>query len=329
VNETPGVGRSGDTKPRDIRVSVVVPFFNTGRNMVEELHRLLGDAATKLPGGVELMYVDDGSTDETLETLRSVQQRDARVVVVELAANFGQHAAFSAGFDRVRGRFVVTMDADLQCDPEEIPLLLEPLERGCDFVSGVRKDRRDPFVRQVLSRVLARMVTSMTGVRLRDVGCPFNACTLEVAHAVSAFGELRRFLKPLAVRVAKRVEEVEVAHRARHHHRPRSSYSATGLVRLFMDFLVNTIGDVFGWLFLISSGIAVVLNIAGWVALARFNTLGIAPGVMLMGASIMAGLVALLGLAGDYVQRIYRQSSGRPFYLVRRVYAATAIEEHA
>lgn len=313
-------------QPRNVRVSVVVPFYNAGREMVEALHRALGAAASKLTGGVELVYVDDGSTDDTLAALRAVQQRDERVVVIELAANFGQHAAFSAGFDRTHGRYIVTMDADLQCDPEEIPLLLAPLEQGYDFVSGVRKGRKDPRSRQLWSRLLTRIVTSITRVKLQDVGCPFNACTADVVHAVSTFGELRRFLKPLAVRVAKRVAEVEVSHQARHHHQPSSSYSATGLVRLFMDFLVNSIGDVFAWLFLIACGVAGLAVLVSLLALVQVGVIGM---IAMLAIALQAALVALLGLAGDYVQRIYRQSSGRPFYLVRHVYASPTVGEHA
>jgi glycosyltransferase involved in cell wall biosynthesis len=311
---------------RNVRVSVVVPFYNAGREMVEELHRSLGAAASKLSGDIELVYVDDGSVDDTLDALRAVQQRDERVVVIELAANFGQHAAFSAGFDRTHGRYIVTMDADLQCDPEEIPLLLAPLEQGYDFVSGVRKGRQDPRSRQLWSRLLTRIVTSITRFKLQDVGCPFNACTAEVVHAVSTFGELRRFLKPLAVRVAKRVAEVEVSHQPRHHHRPSSSYSATGLVRLFMDFLVNSIGDVFAWLFLIAGGLTGLLLLAAVVALVQG---GFGSMFLMLIFAMQTGFLALLGLAGDYVQRIYRQSSGRPFYLVRRVYASPTVGEHA
>src|SRR5205814_3785609 len=120
------------------------------------------------------------------------QRRDPRVVVIELAANFGQHAAFSAGFDRARGQYLVTLDADLQCDPNEIPQLVAPLTQGYDLVSGVRRGRRDPLVRRIFSRILARMVAAMTDVRLRDGGCPFNACTADVARAMSSLGELRR-----------------------------------------------------------------------------------------------------------------------------------------
>jgi glycosyltransferase involved in cell wall biosynthesis len=244
------------------------------------------------------------------------------VRIVELAANFGQHAAFTAGFEQARGRYLVTLDADLQCDPADIPRLIEPLTRGYDLVSGVRLDRQDPAGRQVFSRAMTALVTRMAGVPLRDIGCPLNAFTDDVARSLAAFGELRRFLKPLAVRVARRVTEVEVRHRPRHAERRRSSYSATGLVRLFMDFFVNAIGDVFAWVFLI----AVALT-GGLALIAAGTTIGAAAGALgplvpvvvwsLTGAS---AVLALLGLAGDYVQRIYRQSSGRPFFLIRRVH---------
>jgi glycosyltransferase involved in cell wall biosynthesis len=311
------------------RISVIVPFFNGGRDMVETLHQALGSAAAAFAHDVELVYVDDGSSDDTMDALRDVQQRDSRVVVIELAANFGQHAAFSAGFDRARGQYLVTMDADLQCDPAEIPLLIEPLKRGYDLVSGIRRNRRDPLVRRLFSRVLARMIKVMTGVRLRDVGCPLNACTADVAAAMSSFGELRRFLKPVALRVARRVTEVEITHRPRPRLHPQSSYSATGLVRLFMDFFINTAGDVFAWVFVGAAGlagVAALLTLAS-IALAAAGRTSWTPAVLTASTTLLLAGTTLLGLAGDYVQRIYRQTSGRPFYLVRHVYASRPVQE--
>lgn len=309
-------------------VSVIVPFFNGGREMVDALHAALATAAPRLDNDVEFVFVDDGSSDDTLDALRAVQQKDGRVVVIELAANFGQHAAFSAGFDRARGQYLVTMDADLQCDPEEIPQLVAPLRQGYDLVSGVRRDRRDPLVRRLFSRVLAGMITTMTGVRLRDVGCPFNACTAEVAQAMSSFGELRRFLKPVAMRVARRVAEVEITHRPRPRQRPQSSYSATGLIRLFMDFFVNTAGDVFAWVFVGAAGLCSLAGLITWVLVALAAIGRASWSTVLVGAAttLLLGATTLLGLAGDYVQRIYRQSSGRPFYLVRQVHGGRQSE---
>jgi glycosyltransferase involved in cell wall biosynthesis len=296
-------------------VSVIVPIFN-GAELVEPCHAALAPVLDQLAGGAEVIYVDDGSTDQTVEILRRVQADDARVRILELAANFGQHAAFTAGFEQARGRYLVTLDADLQCDPADIPRLIEPLTQGFDLVSGVRLHRQDPGPRQLFSRLMTSLVTRLARVKLRDIGCPLNAFTDDVARSLAPFGELRRFLKPLAVRVARRVTEVEIEHRPRPSRR-RSSYSATGLVRLFMDFFVNAIGDVFAWVFLIALSLAGLMLVASVVA---FMVTAFPAGLAFFMLAVQSVLLALFGLAGDYIQRIYRQSSGRPFYLVRRIH---------
>jgi glycosyltransferase involved in cell wall biosynthesis len=303
-------------------VSVIVPVFN-GAELVPACQAALSPVLDSIAGGAEVIYVDDGSTDDTVGAVRAVQANDARVRIVELAANFGQHAAFTAGFEHARGRYLVTLDVDLQCDPADIPRLIEPLAHGYDLVSGVRRNRQDPAARQVFSRVTTALVTRLAGVPLHDIGCPLNAFTQDVARSLAAFGELRRFLKPVAVRVARRVTEVEVQHRPRPAKGRASSYSTTGLVRLFMDFFVNALGDVFAWVFLIAAALAVLLfaaSIASLGAAIFGQALGAPEALAFLFLAIQATLLALFGLAGDYVQRIYRQSSGRPFFLVRRVH---------
>jgi glycosyltransferase involved in cell wall biosynthesis len=306
-------------------VSIVVPVYN-GADLVPACHAAVAPVLDRIAGGAEVIYVDDGSGDATLEALSQAQAQDARVRIVELAGNFGQHAAFAAGFEHARGRYLVTLDVDLQCDPQDIPRLITPLTQGYDLVSGVRLNRRDPASRRVFSRATTSLVTRLAGIDLRDIGCPLNAFTDDVAKSLAAFGELRRFLKPLAVRVARRITEVEVQHRPRPDRGRPSSYSATGLVRLFMDFFVNAIGDVFAWVFLIAGGLAGLLALVALLsAFVALLTGGVWMIVLMTSAilAIEAALVALLGLAGDYVQRIYRQSSGRPFYLVRRVHESS------
>src|SRR5262249_1859034 len=196
-----------------------------------------------------------------------------------------------------------------------------PRRKGCDLVSGVRMHRQDPATRRLASGVVTRLVALMTGVRLRAVGCPFNAFTADVARSLSSFGELRRFLKPLAVRVARSVTEVEVSHRARAAHHARSSYSATRLLRLFMGFFVNSIAALFAWVFAVATALALLAafgSVAAALLWLRGAASSVAP-ILLVALTITAAAVALVGLIGDYTQRIYRQSSGRPFYLVRRV----------
>jgi glycosyltransferase involved in cell wall biosynthesis len=304
-------------------VSVVIPVYN-GADLVRPCQAALTPVLDILSGGAEVIYVDDGSTDDTTAVLRDVQAADHRVRVIELAANFGQHAAFTAGFEHARGQYLVTLDADLQCNPADIPRLIEPLTRGYDLVSGVRRDRKDPAARQLFSRATTALVTRLARVPLRDIGCPLNAFTSDVARSLGAFGELRRFLKPLAVRVARRVTEVEVEHRPRPRRRA-SSYSTAGLVRLFMDFFVNALGDVFAWVFLMAAALAALLLAGGVVAVlvgiaVPGGAVSLPLGIAVIVLSLQAALVALFGLAGDYVQRIYRQSSGRPFFLVRRIH---------
>lgn len=314
----PPLARSTTSRPL---VSVIVPVFN-GADMVPACHAALAPVLDQMAGGAEVVYVDDGLADATVDALKAVQLADPRVLVVELAANFGQHAAFTAGFDHASGRYLVTLDVDLQCDPADIPRLIDPLTRGYDLVSGVRATRQDPATRQLFSRLTTALVTRLAGVPLHDIGCPLNAFTDDVARSLAAFGELRRFLKPLAVRVARRVTEVEVQHRPRHAKQRASSYSATGLVRLFMDFFVNALGDVFAWVFLAAAALSALLLLITVGAVLGSAIGSVSPVVALIagGWTVLAALVALLGLAGDYVQRIYRQSSGRPFYLVRRVH---------
>jgi hypothetical protein len=174
----------------------------------------------------------------------------------------------------------------------------------------------------LFSRVTTALVTRLARVPLRDIGCPLNAFTSDVARSLAAFGELRRFLKPLAVRVARSVTEVEVQHQPRPRRRA-SAYSATGLVRLFMDFFVNALGDVFAWVFLLAAALSALLFVLATLVgvgnlLAPTGSLLFALPFLFL--AIQAALLALFGLAGDYVQRIYRQSSGRPFFLVRRVH---------
>ena len=303
----------------------MIPVYRCA-DLLQELMAELAVALDELPYPVEIVFVEDGSPDESLEVLRALQSRNPQVRIVELAGNFGQHAAISAGFEHARGEYIISMDADLQFDPREMGRLLEPLEQGADFVSGIRTGRRDPLMRRMFSRLINWMAQSPASVALDDVGCPYNALTRQVARDVAAFGEMRRFLKPTVARVAHRVQQVEVRHRPRPGAGRRSTYTPTRLVRLFMDFASANLIDVFAWIFvagLAAGGVSALTTLALAVAVLA----GWLPPVALvlaLSSTILAMGISLFGLAGDFVQRTYRHTSGRPFYRVRYVHEMEA-----
>jgi dolichol-phosphate mannosyltransferase len=210
------------------RLSIVVPFFNEADN-VEPLHRELDSVLAGLPGGVEFVYVDDGSRDETPARLGGLAKRDHRVRVVTLLENAGQTAALDAGFRAVRGEVTVTLDGDLQNDPADIPRLLEHMDRA-DVVNGVRAKRRDSVVRKLSSRIGNGFRNWATGESVTDVGCSLRAIRSEYLGNLKLFRGMHRFLPTLLRMEGARVMEIPVNHRERRH--GRSKYGIAN--RLFV-----------------------------------------------------------------------------------------------
>jgi glycosyltransferase involved in cell wall biosynthesis len=163
----------------------------------------------------ELLFVDDGSVDESYEILANLHASDHRVKVVRLAGNFGQHAALSAGIECAKGQVIVSLDADLQCDPDDIPKLLAKIDEGLDVVSSWCDGRKDPLLRRLPSYIANKTIGMVTGVHLRDYGCPLKAITAEVARGLKYYGEMRRFLGALVAQVGRSVVDVQVSHRSR------------------------------------------------------------------------------------------------------------------
>jgi dolichol-phosphate mannosyltransferase len=196
-------------------LSVVVPFFNEQDN-VEPLHREVDAAVGGIAGGVEFVYVDDGSVDETPARLAALRKRDDRVRVLRLEPNAGQSAALQVGFRAVRGEVTVTLDGDLQNDPADIPKLLAELERA-DVVNGVRVDRQDGWVRRVSSRIGNGFRNRVTGESVTDVGCSLRAMRTRFLRNVKLFRGMHRFLPTLLRMEGARVTEIPVTHRPRRH----------------------------------------------------------------------------------------------------------------
>ncbi len=209
----PPTGTRRDREGAAIDLSVVVPLFNEA----ESLPPLVGEIRTALGAtgeSWEAIFVDDGSTDASLEVLRRLAAEEPRLRVLRLRRNSGQSVALAAGLARACGRVIVTLDADLQNDPADIPRLLAALE-GCDVVSGVRRKRRDPWRRRAASRIANAVRSRVLGDRITDIGCSLKAYRAEFLHGVPMFDGMHRFLPVLAESEGARVREIEVAHRPR------------------------------------------------------------------------------------------------------------------
>jgi glycosyltransferase involved in cell wall biosynthesis len=252
-------------------ISIVVPLFNEE----ESIEALFGEIAAVLDLAerpYEIVFVDDGSTDGSYAALTRLHESSDNVKVVRLRRNFGKAAALQAGFLHASGDFVVTIDADLQDDPAEIPALLAKLDEGFDLVSGWKRNRRDPLMRRLLSRVFNRVTAVVSGVRLHDVNCGLKAYRAEVVHGIRLYGELHRFIPVLASYQGYRITELPVSHRPRPH--GSSRYGLERYLRGFLDLLtVSFMGRYRHRPLHLFGGLGLVLGMAGVVILVYLTIL--------------------------------------------------------
>ena len=304
------------------KVSIVVPVYNEETNLPRLLPRLL-PVLEGLGRPWEVVLVDDGSRDRSLELLKAAAaEHPGRVKAVELLRNAGQHMAIMAAFGETDGEYVITLDADLQNPPEEIPKLVARLDEGHDVVGTVRAKRKDSLFRKAASRVVNRTTGLLTGMRLNDYGCMLRGYHRDVVDVMTASDEVSTFIPALAQLYARRPIEVEVAHEERAG--GESKYSLLRLVRLNFDLmtgfsvfplqlfgLLGFVTALFGFgfgVFLLVRRLVVGAEVEGVFTL-------FALAFLVMGV-IMAGV----GMVGEYVGRIYQQVRGRPRFLVRRVH---------
>jgi glycosyltransferase involved in cell wall biosynthesis len=215
-------------------LSVVVPLFNEVESL-PHLYLALAAALALNGEGSELIFVDDGSTDGSFEVLKALRSKDARVKIIQLRGNQGKAAALAIGFRQAQGEIIVTLDADLQDDPKEIPRFLAKLEEGYDLVSGWKARRQDPWTRRALSAIFNRVTAFMTGLRIHDFNCGFKAYRRAVINELRLHGELHRFIPALANWRGFRVAEIEVEHHPRRY--GRSKYGMERIPRGFFDLL--------------------------------------------------------------------------------------------
>jgi glycosyltransferase involved in cell wall biosynthesis len=306
-------------------LSVVIPIHDEEESipyLYERLTAVLGD----LGYPYELIAVDDGSQDRSFALLRDFAQRDRRLRVVRLRRNFGQTAGFAAGFDRARGQVVVTIDADLQNDPSDIPALLERLSQGYDVVSGWRKDRQDAYWSRLLPSMLAnRLISAVTGLRLHDYGCSLKLYRREVVQDLQLYGELHRFLPAIASWQGVAVAEMPVHHEARKF--GRSKYGISRTLRVILDLLTvrflldyaNRPMHVFGSIgLLLGLAGALILGYLGFVRLALLQPIDGRPLVFLgILMTVLAVQFISLGLVGELIIRMSHGGRRGVIYRVR------------
>ena len=298
---------------------MVVPVYRNRETLVPLLDRL--DAALAAERR-EYVFVVDGSPDDSLAVLRGEIAARPHLRVVELARNFGQHAALCAGFEAARGRVVLLLDADLQQSPEDLPAFVERWREGHDFVSGWRVSRRDPLGRRLGSWVLNRLVRHFVRTPLHDWGCPIAAVDRSIVARLPDSGEKRRFLKPLVAQLSNRPAEVKVEGKERH---GKSSYSVLALLGLTLDFAVSFSKTPFQRL----AGLGFLLfglGMAGGASYFVLRLVGMEDSPPFQGAvviSVLLGIqVLILGALGEFTHRIYRLVQGQPMFVVHAVHEA-------
>jgi undecaprenyl-phosphate 4-deoxy-4-formamido-L-arabinose transferase len=320
----PATGGTGAATPE---VSVVVPIYNEAPN-IPVLHERLARSLDALGRVSEVLYIDDGSSDDSLALLREISARDARVAVLQLSRNSGQHAAVVAGFAACRGAIVVTLDADLQNPPEEIPRLVEQIEAGNDVVGTWRENRQDPWLRRALSAAINRATAAAVGVPMRDYGCMLRAYRREIVEQIVECDERSLFIPALANALAGRTTEIEVGHAERA--AGKSKYKPMRLMRLGFDLLT---GFSLMPIQLVSlAGILVALAGFGFGIFLFIRRLIVGPeveGVFTLFAILfvfLGILILAVGLVGEYIGRIYLEVRHRPAYRVRAIYRGGEVE---
>ena len=310
-------------------LSVVVTLYNEAGSL-DELYRRTISTLDQLGRPFELIFIDDGSVDDTFSILERLHSADARVRAVRFKRNFGQHPAMHAGLARARGDIVVTMDGDLQNAPEDIPRLVAALEGGVDVASGRRTARHDSWGRTLPSRIINSMLRRFTGVDISDFGCAFNAYRRDVVTPMLGAIGKQKFTKALVLSGGASVVEVDVDHVAR---AGTSRYSPLRLTRLALHVLagfwpqpIQVIGVVLGTLCTLGAVALGAYGIAFWIDKSNF------PGPLYGGVAVLAILGIqgfILALIGEYLARIQRDVEGRPLYTIERELGRPGADEKA
>ncbi|MGQ0735710.1 MAG: glycosyltransferase family 2 protein [Acidobacteriota bacterium] len=309
-------------------LSIVIPVRNESPN-IKPLYDELTHTLMEAGRSYEILIIDDGSTDDTFEQLAALQARDPHLRVIRFRRNFGQTAAFAAGFAFARGQLVVTSDGDLQNDPADIPRMAAHIDEGYDIVCGWRKNRKDTFVtRRIPSMLANQLISWATGVPLHDYGCSLKVFRSEVVKPLRLYGEMHRFLPAIASQLGVRIKEVVVNHRART--AGASKYGLSRTVRVILDlvtvkFLLSYSTrplHIFGVVGLATGLLgATITGYLGYVRLIAQQPIADRAPLLLLGVLLLFIGVQLVtfGLLAELLARTYYESQSKPVYVIREI----------
>jgi len=334
-----------ETEP-SLDLSVVLPVYNEAGSLPSLIPEITA-VLKNMSHSYEILAIDDGSSDGSMDVLRRLQEEEPHLCIIQFRRNFGQTAAFTAGFDHARGRIVVTLDADGQNAPADIPRMVQVLEEGdYDLVNGWRQGRKEPLLTRKIPSVIANwLIANASDVRLHDRGCSLKAMRHDLAKQIHLYGELHRFIPEIASLVGARITEMPVADRPRK--AGRSKYGALSRTpRVILDLLTvsfllsfsNRPMQLFGGVGLLSggAGLLVILYLVGAKIIngllygeAGFRSYRIGTSPWLMLAVLLTVLGAqflMMGLLGELLTRTYHEAQGKPIYVVRRILEAETDE---
>lgn len=304
-------------------VSVVIPLHNEEEN-IEELYGALKSAMDGYGKDYELLFIDDGSTDKTLELLEPFGQKDPKVKLLRFRRNFGKAAAWAAGFDHAKGDVIVTIDGDLQNDPKDIPKLVS-LIGEYDVVNGWRKKRKDPFVIRRFPSIIANwLISKVTGVKLRDYGSGLKAYKAEVAKSINMYGEMHRFIPAVASWYGVKIKEVETIHHPRRRGQSKYGISRTLLVILdlitvkFLQSYSTKPMQAFGPIGLACGITGLFINLYLMLLWFSGEAIGHRPLLLLGVLLVMIGIqLIVMGLLGEMLVSSYHEGQRKPLYVLK------------
>ncbi|GAG70371.1 unnamed protein product [marine sediment metagenome] len=310
-----------------IDLSIVIPIYNE-RESVDRLYKELDKSLLKLGIDYEVIFIDDGSVDGTYNKLLEIHKKNSSYKIIRFRRNFGQTAAISAGFNYSKGDAIITLDADLQNDPQDIPVMLNKLNEGYDIVSGWRKNRKDKAITRRFPSVIAnKIISKLTGVYLHDYGCTLKAYKREVVKNIELYGEMHRYIPAVASWMGVKVAEIPVTHHSRKF--GKSKYGISRTIRVILDiitikFLLSYSQrpiQIFGLVGLFSSTVGFIIT-AYLIIMRIFFNQGLAdrPLFILSIFMIFIGIQLItMGLLAEITMRIYHEAQEKPTYVIKDI----------